>query len=247
VTAPSPTLVARRRDPRHTALLVVVAVAVGLVVTATGSYGLGWQWTGFRGNKVWDWMHLLLVPIVLGAQPLWIRTRNMNVPWRAVVISVLIVVGGFIAMSYGFHWAWTGFEGKQLWDWLNLVVLPTVLGLAGLWLGGERPRYWRPVALALLGVFVVLIVGGYQLGWSWTGFEGNKLWDWLNLLVLPFAVPAAFIWIGFRLEDERRVVADEREDELRDAREVADLSGPAATAGTVSAGRDGVNGAPAVP
>jgi peptidoglycan/LPS O-acetylase OafA/YrhL len=230
VTVPSSTLVARRRDPRHTALLVVVAVAVGLVVTATGSYGLGWQWTGFRGNKVWDWMHLLLVPIVLGAQPLWIRTRNMDVPWRAVVLSLLTVVGAFIAMSYGFHWGWTGFEGKQLWDWLNLVVLPTVLGLAGLWLGGERPRYWRPVALALLVLFVVLIIGGYQLGWSWTGFEGNKLWDWLNLLVLPFAVPAAFIWIGFHVEDERREAADEREEEVRDEREIADLAGPAGSA-----------------
>ncbi|MDQ1364361.1 MAG: hypothetical protein QOE57_403, partial [Acidimicrobiaceae bacterium] len=64
--------------------------------------------------------------------------------------------------------------------------------------------HWRATLAAVVVVFVILVVGGYQLDWSWTGFQGNKLWDWLNLLVLPFAVPAAFIWIGFHLEDERR-------------------------------------------
>jgi hypothetical protein len=196
---------AARSDPRRTALLVAVAVGVGLVVTATGSYGMGWEWTGFRGNKVWDWLHLLLVPIVLGAQPLWIRTRHMHVRWRLVVLPLLAALATFIALSYGFHWDWTGFEGKELWDWLNLIVLPSVLGLSGLWLGRDTPpRHWRATLAAVVPVFVILVVGGYQLDWSWTGFQGNKLWDWLNLLVLPFAVPAAFIWIGFHLEDERR-------------------------------------------
>ncbi len=195
---------ARARDPRRTALLVVVAVALGLFVTATGSYGLGWKWTGFRGNRVWDWMHLLLVPIVLGAQPLWIRTRDMHVRWRELVVALLVGMGAFIALSYGLRWSWTGFEGKQLWDWLNLIVLPTVLGLCGLWLGGDRPpRYWRPLVAIGAVAFVILVIGGYRLHWKWTGFEGNTLWDWLNLLVLPFAVPAAFIWVGLKLEDER--------------------------------------------
>jgi hypothetical protein len=203
-TPPLPT-----RDLHRTALLVVVAVVAGLAVTAGGSYGLGWQWTGFRGNKLWDWMHLLLVPIVLGAQPLWIRTRNLRVPWRAVVAALLGAMGALIALSYGLRWSWTGFEAKQLWDWLNLIVLPTVLGLCGLWLGGQRPpRWWRPVVAVAAAVFLLLVFGGYRLGWRWTGFQGNKLWDWLNLLVLPFAVPVAFIWIGLKLEDEHR---EERE------------------------------------
>jgi hypothetical protein len=43
-------------------------------------------------------------------------------------------------------------------------------------------------AAAVLGV---LVVGGYLLGWEWNGFTGNTLWDWINLLLVPFALPAA--------------------------------------------------------
>jgi hypothetical protein len=24
-----------------------------------------WKWTGFRGNTLWDWLHLLLLPLLL--------------------------------------------------------------------------------------------------------------------------------------------------------------------------------------
>ena len=35
----------------------------------------------------------------------------------------------------------------------------------------------------------VLAVGGYTQGWDWTGFEGNTLFDWLQLLFLPVVIP----------------------------------------------------------
>lgn len=43
------------------------------------------------------------------------------------------------------------------------------------------------LALAALAIaFGVVIVGGYRLGWTWTGFSDNgTIWDWLQLLVLP--------------------------------------------------------------
>jgi hypothetical protein len=73
------------------------------------------------------------------------------------------------------------------------------------------PRHTALLAVALVAIgLLVTAFGSYGMGWQWTGFRGNKLWDWLNLLVLPFAVPVAFLWIGFRLEDERR---DEQDDE----------------------------------
>jgi uncharacterized membrane protein len=46
-------------------------LAIGAVVGATlavlmiGGYGFGWKWTGFPGNTLWDWLHLLLVPLSL--------------------------------------------------------------------------------------------------------------------------------------------------------------------------------------
>jgi hypothetical protein len=31
-----------------------------------GGYIRGWQWTGFRANEqLWDWLHLLLLPLVM--------------------------------------------------------------------------------------------------------------------------------------------------------------------------------------
>jgi hypothetical protein len=192
----------RWRSPARKTVLAVALAVIGLVVTATGSYGLGWKWTGFEGNKLWDWMHLLLVPVVLAAQPLWALTRRLQLEWRYLILALLAACTVVIVGGYALDWTWTGFAGKELWDWLNLIVLPVVLGLSGLWVRrGRPPRHWRPVAAILAVALVVVAVGGYQFDWTWTGFQGNKLWDWLNLLVLPFAVPVAFIWIGVQLED----------------------------------------------
>ena len=129
-------MVVRRR---HT---VAFGGAVGLVaVCALGGYLGGWAWTGFRGNTLWDWLHLLVLPVVLALLPLWLRTHT-----RLELVWVL------------------------------------ALGLAGL-------------------VFVVLVVGGYVLGWAWTGFRGNTLWDWLELLVVPFVLPVVLLQLG--REEER--------------------------------------------
>lgn len=50
---------------RHVALLVTGgAVFVGLVLAG---YLAHWRWTGFTGNTVWDWLHLLLLPLLVPA------------------------------------------------------------------------------------------------------------------------------------------------------------------------------------
>lgn len=58
------------------------------------------------------------------------------------------------------------------------------------------------VAVALLR-FVVVVVGGYALGWDWTGFQGSTLWDWLRLLLVPFVLPVTLAWFSTRAESER--------------------------------------------
>ncbi len=31
----------------------------------TVGYAIPWGWTGFTGNTLWDWLHLLLLPLLL--------------------------------------------------------------------------------------------------------------------------------------------------------------------------------------
>jgi hypothetical protein len=44
--------------------LLVGAGLVALVVVAAG-YLVPWAWTGFTGNTAWDWIKLLLLPVLL--------------------------------------------------------------------------------------------------------------------------------------------------------------------------------------
>jgi hypothetical protein len=30
-----------------------------------------------------------------------------------------------------------------------------------------------------------VVILGYAVPWGWTGFRGNTLWDWFNLVFLP--------------------------------------------------------------
>jgi hypothetical protein len=61
----------------------------------------------------------------------------------------------------------------------------------------ELRRRWGPrhttAALTLLLAFVAIVIGGYTGHWSWTGFTGNTVWNWLNLLFLPLLVPTVVV------------------------------------------------------
>jgi hypothetical protein len=117
----------------------------------------------------------------------------------------MIVVGLMLALlvtifgGYWLHWSWTGYEKplyETVWDWLGIVLFPTTLLLLPLWLRSrQRRKVWWRVGFAVLALaFAVLVVGGYGLDWAWTGFSDNKLWDWLKLFLLPFALPVAYVW-----------------------------------------------------
>jgi hypothetical protein len=48
---------------RHTAVTAIaLGVAIGLVLAG---YLVPWAWTGFTGNTAWDWIKLLLLPVLL--------------------------------------------------------------------------------------------------------------------------------------------------------------------------------------
>ena len=177
---------------------VVAALTLFLAVILWGGYGRHWSWTGIgaRTARLWDWLHLLLLPIAVAVLPLWL-SRRTRVPRHHKILGVSILLA-FIALvlaGYMIPWGWTGFVGNRLWDWLELLVLPLAVALAPL--AVELRENWTPrhslVALVLLAGFLGIVLGGYLGDWAWTGFRGNTLWNWLNLWLLPLLIPAAVV------------------------------------------------------
>ena len=61
------------------------------------------------------------------------------------------------------------------------------------WVGEYAPPRWAGL---IVGGFVVLAFCGYTIpGMDWTGFTGNTLWDWLQLLLVPLVLGAATVGV----------------------------------------------------
>jgi hypothetical protein len=174
---------------------VVIVVALLVLI---GGYGAHWRWIGVNGKTatLWDWLHLVLLPIAALVISLWLRHRPPLTGTRAVAVAV--VVAAFVvlvAAGYMVPWGWTGFVGNTLWDWLNLAALPVAVALIPVLLE-LRPHWGRRHAAGLAAgaaVFTALVLAGYLAHWRWTGFTGNTVWDWLHLLLLPLLVPAVIV------------------------------------------------------
>jgi cytochrome bd-type quinol oxidase subunit 2 len=123
------------------------------------------------------------------------RSAPRIAPLKLALAAVAVVVlwGGYQA-----HWSWTGIDSETatLWDWLTLLLLPITVAALPVWLRRRR-RLGRRGKLAIAGgllLFGALVAAGYAVPMSWTGFGDNKLWDWLNLLVLPLTVATFPVW-----------------------------------------------------
>jgi hypothetical protein len=159
-------------------------------------YRLGWRWTGLSGEvTLWDWLKVLALPAALGVAPLLLQhRRRLSRRHRAVLMGVLLGFAALVTAGYLLPLPWTGFTGNTLWDWLELVLLPLVIGTTSLWAAPDRLR--RPHLLAgcaLIGLFAVLVAAGYLVPWNWTGFRGNTVWDWIQLLLVPVLVPTVVL------------------------------------------------------
>lgn len=209
------------------------ALAAGLALVAVvlwGGYGHHWPWTGINGRTatLWDWLHLLLLPIAFGLLPLllsreWrLRPEHRIIGGAAIAALVVLVVAGYVI-----PWGWTGFEGNKLWDWLELLALPLAVALTpilpGLRLDWDKRH--SVVALACLAVFAAIVVGGYVGNWAWTGFHGNTLWDWLHLLLLPLLLPTVIVPALLPAARARMIVV---EDEVQAPRTGGEASPPGA-------------------
>lgn len=180
------------------------ALAVAVLVTLWGGYAQGWKWTGFQKNdQLWNWLTLLLLPVAIAAIPLWIQDRDYISRGRRVIYGVLIVAWtGFVIAGYLVPLNWTGFRGQTLWDWFELLLLPAALATTMALTSMRLPlpkvlRSLRPYQKGIMAVlaagWVVTVIGGYVLGWTWTGYARNTLWDWLQLLLLPLLFPTILL------------------------------------------------------
>jgi hypothetical protein len=112
---------ARRRAMGVAVLAFAVLVIVGYTDPLT--------WTGFRGQTLWDWLVLILLPITLVTIEAWPKSGRDVRRWHVVV--VVVVVTGFVVTiigGYAANWKWTGYKGNTLWDWLLLVLAPLAVG-----------------------------------------------------------------------------------------------------------------------
>ena len=117
-----------------------------------------------------------------------------------VAVAALVLAAFYLWAGYVEGWAWTGLSGDvALWDWLEAVALPLTVGLLPLVLL-HRHRLGRGHAVAALVAllcFAALVLAGYLVPWSWTGFTGNTLWDWLELALLPAVLATAGLWPSY--------------------------------------------------
>jgi hypothetical protein len=126
----------------------------------------------------------------------------------AMLFLLIAAVGG-----YAFHWTWTGFQGNTLWDWLKLLLIPVAVATAKLSFK-DHPRLWIALASVVMLCLAVLAVGGYFFHWTWTGFQGNTLWDWLVLLLIPVGLLATKLAYN---DYQRRKKATQAAQELQKA------------------------------
>ena len=180
---------------------IYVLVVAGLVALV-GGYAGPWKWTGFEANgQVWDWLNLLLLPVVLGTIPLWILDREYIGKGRRIIYGAFIVAfTGFVIAGYLVPISWTGFSDQKLWNWIGLLVLPAALAITAALTGrgiryqGRLLRpYERAVVIAVVAGWIITVIGGYALQWTWTGYPGNSLWEWLQMLLVPLVFPTILL------------------------------------------------------
>jgi hypothetical protein len=183
--------------PRRARLATGAALAaLVLALYLWAGYVEAWAWTGLSGDvALWDWLEAIALPVTVGLLPLVLLHRHRLRHAHAVAaVCAVVCFGCLVLAGYLVPWSWTGFTGNTLWDWLELALLPVVLATAGLWPSLAELRSWQRFVIGLAAAgFAVVVLAGYLVPWSWTGFSDNTLWDWIKLLLLPVLVPTVLL------------------------------------------------------
>jgi MFS family permease len=188
---------AKRKLRRQQVLAAAGGLALAIVLW--GGYSHRWSWTGINGGSatLWDWLNLLLLPLVFSVLPVWFnRETRMHPRTKGYAFGLLAAFVLLVILGYAVPWDWTGFRGNTLWDWFGLIVLPVTLILMPRLLEMRRED-WRAhhwaLSSTLAAIFIAVVLGGYLGKWAWTGFTDNKLWDWMHLLLLPLLLPTLIL------------------------------------------------------
>jgi hypothetical protein len=137
----------RRLHRPHKVAGALLAAGFGLLVLL--GYLVPWDWTGFRGNTLWDWWQLALLPLVVATVALWPRPEEWTGLHFSIVGAVLATAAVISVAGYLVPWAWTGVQGNTAWDWIKLLLLPVLLPTLVLprliraadeWTAGESAR-----------------------------------------------------------------------------------------------------------
>lgn len=67
-------------------------------------------------------------------------------PWLWCTLIGLIVLS-LIWAAYRFNWSGTGFQGKTMWDWLSLLIIPLALALVALFFNQMNTNTEQQIAL----------------------------------------------------------------------------------------------------
>jgi hypothetical protein len=192
-------------DDKRVKRVLFPALGIATLVVLLGGYVGRWSWTGFEtNNQLWNWLHLVLLPVAFGTVPLWLRfAEHMSHTRKVILAGVALAFVGFVIAGYLVPLSWTGFSGNTLWNWLTLIVLPVALISVRAWPSSRREiRNTHIAVFSVLGAaWIVTLIGGYASTWKWTGYQGNTLWDWLSLLLAPLVittvlVPGAVKWVS---------------------------------------------------
>jgi hypothetical protein len=111
---------------------VIGLTCLGLFIALVlAGYLISWDWTGFVGNTVWDWLELVLLPLTLATlAACHFDARSEVRPHHVFLIGLFVSVVIVLASGcYTQGWDWTGFKGNTLFDWLELTFLPVVIPL----------------------------------------------------------------------------------------------------------------------
>jgi ABC-type nickel/cobalt efflux system permease component RcnA len=56
------------------------------------------------------------------------------------LVTLAMVIATITILGYWLRWSWTGLETKSAWDWLELLIIPIVLGAGALWFNRQERR-----------------------------------------------------------------------------------------------------------